>query len=140
MKKLKFLLLALLFCIALTACGEEKDVMEEIYSAPIVKVESAETGAVIFANNDVTVTKQLSGLNIQPSDENFNGEWLYRFTYNPSEKVKGADEIVVLFGQEDLQIDGATYVADPGVPYSRILDWAELAYSYCAENYADRAL
>lgn len=88
MKKLRCLLLALLVCLALTACGGEKDVMEEIYSAPIVKVESAESGAV-------------------------------------------------LFGQENLQIDGVTYVADPGVPYSRILDWAGLACSYCAENYAD---
>lgn len=137
MKKLRCLLLALLVCLALTACGEEKDVMEEIYSAPMVKVESAESGAVIFANNDVTTTKQLSGLNIQPSDEDFSGEWLYRFTYNPGEKVKGADEIVVLFGQENLQMNGVTYVADPGVPYSRILDWAGLACSYCAENHAD---
>lgn len=38
MKKLKFLLLALLVCLALTACGEGKDVMEEISSASFVKV------------------------------------------------------------------------------------------------------
>ena len=138
MKKLRFLLLALLVCLTLTACGEEKDVMEEISSAPFVKVESAEDGGAVIANNDVTTTKQLSALNIQPSGEDFTGDWLYRFTYSPAEKVKGGDEIVVLFGEENMQINGVTYVAEPGVPYSKILDWAAVAYDYCVENYAQQ--
>ena len=136
MKKLKFLLLALLVCLALTACGEEKDVMEEISSAPFVKVESAETGEAVIANHETM--KDLLSLTLQPSDEDCTGNWLYRFTYSPAEKVKGADEIVVLFGEENMQIDGVTYVAEPGVPYSEILDWAALAYDYSVENYAQQ--
>lgn len=136
MKKLKFLLLALLVCLALTACGEEKDVMEEISSAPFVKVESAVDGGAAIVSNETT--KDLSALTIQPSDEGFTGDWLYRFTYSPAEKVKGGDETVVLFGEENMQIDGVTYVAEPGVPYSKILDWAALAYDYSVENYAQQ--
>ena len=136
MKKLRFLLLALLVCLTLTACGEEKDVMEEISSAPFVKVESAEAGGDVIVSNEIT--KQLLSLTIQPSDEDFTGDWLYRFTYSPAEKVKGADETVVLFGEENMQIDGVTYVAEPGVPYSKILDWAAVAYDYCVENYAQQ--
>ena len=134
MRKLRFLLLSLLVCLTLTACGEEKDVMEEISSAPMVKVESAEDGEAVIVSNHIV--KELSSLTIQPSDEDFTGDWLYRFTYSPAEKVKGGDEIVVLFGEENMQIDGVTYVADPGVPYGEILDWAALAYDYSVENYA----
>ena len=136
MKKLRFLLLALLVCLTLTACGEEKDVMEEISSAPFVKVESAEAGGAVIVSNEIT--KQLLSLTIQPSDEDFTGDWLYRFTYSPAEKVKGADETVVLFGEKNMQIDGVTYVAEPGVPYSKILDWAAVAYDYSVENYAQQ--
>ena len=136
MKKLRFLLLALLVCLTLTACGEEKDVMEEISSAPFVKVESAENGGAAIVSNETM--KDLSALTIQPSDEEFTGDWLYRFTYSPAEKVKGADETVVLFGEENMQIDGVTYVAEPGVPYSKILDWAAVAYDYSVENYAQQ--
>lgn len=133
MRKLRFLLLAQLVCLTLTACGEEKDVMEEISSAPMVKVESAEDGEAVIVSNEIT--KRLLDLTIQPSDEDFTGDWLYRFTYSPAEEVKGGDEIVVLFGEENMQIDGVTYVAEPGVPYGEILDWAALAYDYSVENY-----
>ena len=70
---------------------------------------------------------------IQPSDEEFDGEWLYRFTYNPVEKVTSGHEIVVALGEAMMEIDGVAYVAGEGVDFSSILEWAEGAYKYYSE-------
>ena len=64
--------------------------------------------------------------------------WLYRFTYNPPELVHDKDgnsvEIVVLFGAENLSVDGATYTSGEGLPYRKLLNWAETQYQYYADE------
>jgi len=38
--------------------------------------------------------------------------------------------IVVLFGEKNLSLNGETYTAAPGVDYADILAWAEGKYKY----------
>ena len=68
--------------------------MQEISSAPVVKLEYAgqQDAEPIFADN-VGSASSIAEMNIQPSDQPFDEEWIYRFTYNPPEKVLNSPEI-----------------------------------------------
>ena len=128
------LLLLPILLVSLVACDNaesDADIFEEIRTAPVIKLESAQDtdNGPIFCDNAGTTTS-LADMALQPSDEEFDGEWLYRFTYDPAEKVKNGHEIVVALGEAMMEIDGVTYVAGEGVDFSSILEWAEGAYNY----------
>lgn len=134
MRKIPFMILLLsgIPFLTLTACHvseTEKNVLEEIRLAPVVKLECAEqqNSQPIFVDNVVTTTS-IVDMRIQSATEAFDEEWLYRFTYNPNEKVINGHEIVVLFGSTCMEIDGTTYTPEDGVNYDKILEWAEVVY------------
>ena len=107
--------------------------MEEIRSAPVVKLECAgqEGGEPVFCYDPVSMSS-LAEMRIQPSQGEFTEDWVYRFTYNPREKVIDGHEIVVLFGETSMSVDGVTYLPEDGVPYGAVLEWAEGKYAYFA--------
>lgn len=139
MRKIPFMILLLsgITFLTLTACHireTETNVLEEIHSAPVVKLECAgqQDSQPIFVDNVVTTTS-IVDMRIQSSTKEFDEEWLYRFTYNPDEKVINGHEIVVLFGSSSMEIDGTTYIPEDGVEYDKILEWAEVVYDYYTE-------
>lgn len=132
------LLLVCFILFSLTSCKTdeaENDVLEEVRSAPVVKLESIEQqdSEPILVDNVGTVAS-ISDMRIQPSTDTFDEEWLYRFTYNPQEKVIDGHEITVLFGLGSMEIDGTTYTPEAGVEYDTILEWAEGVYNYYIEQ------
>ena len=137
MRKRFILLLICAVGLLLAACapGEAEDsgVMEEIRSAPVVKLEYArqEGGEPVFCYDPVSMSS-LAEMRIQPSQGEFTEDWVYRFTYNPREKVIDGHEIVVLFGETSMSVDGVTYLPEDGVPYGAMLEWAEGKYAYFA--------
>lgn len=140
MRRIPFtiILLSCIILLTLTACNvseTENNVLEEIRSAPVVKLESSEQqdSQPIFVDN-VGTTTSIADMRIQSSTEEFSEEWLYRFTYNPNEKVIDGHEIVVLFGSTSMEIDGTPYTPEDGVDYDTILEWAEGAYNYYMEQ------
>ena len=126
------ILLVLAFC---NLNKTENDLFAEIRTAPVVKLESSEAGekAAIFVDNAGT-TASIAEMRIQSSTKKFSEEWLYRFTYNPQEKVIGGQEITVLFGLDSLEINGTVYIPEDGVKYETILEWAEGVYEYYQGN------
>lgn len=131
------LLILLIFLFMLASCKSnevENDVLEEIRSAPVVKLESAThpDNEPIFIDNTGTSTS-IADARIQVGSEDFSEEWIYRFTYNPKEKVIDGHEIAILFGATSMEIDGVPYTTEEGVEYSSILDWAEGVYGYYEE-------
>ena len=104
-----------------------------IISAPAVKLESAENEDAILIDNDLTPAHNFATLAIEPSEDSEGkpeSEWIYRFTYNPKEKVINGTETVVLFGSGSLSINGELYKPLDGVNYEKILEWAENTYNY----------
>ena len=101
-----------------------------IISAPAVKLESAENEDAILIDNDLTPAHNFATLAIEPSEGIPESEWIYRFTYNPKEKVINGTETVVLFGSDSLSINGELYKTQDGVDYEKILEWAENTYNY----------
>ena len=71
---------------------------------------------------------------IQPAEGEFTEEWIYRFTYNPREKMINGHEIVILFGETSMSIDGVLYQPEDGVAYDTVLEWARLKYDYVVAN------
>ena len=129
-KKLIFgaLLAALVLAVSLVCLAhrapEEPTALEQIQDSFIVKLECSQTPEAepIFLYQTITVN--INDLDIVPSDEAFVEPWLYRFTYNPPELVHDKDgnsvEIVVLFGTENLSVDGITYEVRRRKPVSCI--------------------
>lgn len=112
---------------------ENISIMDVISSAPAVKLESAENEDAILIDNDLTPAHNFASLAIEPSEDSEGepeSEWIYRFTYNPKEKVINGTEIVVLFGSGSLSINGELYKPLDGVNYEKILEWAENTYNY----------
>lgn len=113
--------------------SENTSIMDVISSAPAVKLESAENEDAILIDNDLTPAHNFASLAIEPSEDSEGepeSEWIYRFTYNPKEKVINGTEIVVLFGSGSLSINGELYKPLDGVNYEKILEWAENTYNY----------
>ena len=120
------------FCLLFSACSsnqEENNILEEIRSAPVVKLEFAEqqSDEPIFADNTVP-TETFADLRIQTSDDEWDEEWIYRFTYNPKEKVINGHEIIVQIGLTSASINGVVYIPEEDVDDSAILEWAEGVY------------
>lgn len=112
---------------------ENISIMDVISSAPAVKLESAENEDAIFIDNDLTPAHNFATLSIEPSEDSEGkpeSEWIYRFTYNPKEKVINGTETVVLFGSGSLSINGELYKPLDDVDYEKILEWAENTYNY----------
>lgn len=132
MKKI-WMILCLIFIASFTlsSCNQAvqtDDIWEQVRSAPVVKLEWAQQDEEpIFVDNTGSVTA-IADMRIQPSDQTFDEEWIYRFSYNPHEKVLDSQEIVILFGSSSLSAGGTTYLPEEGVPYDSILEWAESLY------------
>lgn len=112
---------------------ENVSIMDIISSAPAVKLESAENKDAILIDNDLTPAHNFATLAIEPSEDSEGepeSEWIYRFTYNPKEKVINGTETVVLFGSGSPSINGELYKPLDGVDYEKILEWAENTYNY----------
>lgn len=133
------LILICALCLLLSSCAadqaEDNNIMEEIQSAPVVKLEYSgqEGGEPVFSWDPLTMSS-LSVMRIQTAEGEFTEEWVYRFTYNPREKVINGHEIVVLFGKTSMSIDGMLYQPEAGVAYDDILEWAEMRYDYAVTN------
>lgn len=113
--------------------SENVSIIDIISSAPAVNLESAENEDAILIDNDLTPAHNFATLAIEPSEDSEGepeSEWIYRFTYNPKEKVINGTEIVVLFGSGSPSINGELYKPLDGVNYEKILEWAENTYNY----------
>ena len=129
-----FAIAIILLYLALRSPSRENiSIMDVISSAPAVKLESAENEDAILIDNDLTPAHNFATLAIEPSEDSEGepeSEWIYRFTYNPKEKVINGTEIVVLFGSGSLSINSELYKPLDGVNYEKILEWAENTYNY----------
>ena len=113
----------------------ENSLMETIRSAPAVKLEYADqlNHQQVFVDNAGS-TASIANMDIQSSQNGFTEEWLYRFTYNPCEKVRSGQEIVLLLGPTSMEIKGTTFTPGDSVAYDALLDWAEGVYDFYQAN------
>ena len=133
------ILIAIVACIVLATClmtdpfsRKEKSVFDKIEESSAVKMELPD-GSSFYVDSEISLLRTFADLRLvesplEPADT--EEEWLYRIIYNPDERVKGTDEIIVSFHKDYVQINSEYYLPENGVSYSSILEWASGKYEY----------
>ena len=123
--------------IMLCGCSEnfENEIMDGIRNSAMAKLETS-SNKIVYVDSEITTLKSFADLEIQatpmePADN--EGDWIYRITFNPLEKVSGSNEIVVAIHESYIQIGSEFYLPKSGVEYSSILEWAESKVDYFFE-------
>ena len=122
---------------ALTACtsNEKKSVFDMIRESPAAKLLLPD-GSETIVDSEISSLHSFADLDIQESTmepADTEEDWLYRIIFNPSEKVKDTEEIIVSFHKEYVQIDTEYYLPGKDVSYQSILEWAEGKFAYFME-------
>ena len=131
MKKLIALVLALVCVLGLTSCKPNNQVKREAVSAfTVATFEYKEDDGYKLITSEIDSLNTFDSLLLKPAEIEFDGEWIYRITYNPQKYSKDTEEFVILFGEQCVSINGITYFADDGVSYSDILNWAVSKYEF----------
>ena len=122
---------------ALAACtsNEKKSVFDMIRESPVAKLLLPD-GSETIVDSEISSLHSFADLDIQESTmepADTEEDWLYRIIFNPSEKVKDTEEIIVSFHKEYVQIDTEYYLPGKDVSYQSILEWAEGKFAYFME-------
>lgn len=136
MKRLFTMLLAFAMAFSVTGCSKNNDktvfdrtktMFDTIRASPEARMELPD-GYFVYVDSEIDSLRSFADLDLaaaplEPADN--EEDWLYRIVFNPSEKVSGADEIVVSFHEKYVQIDHEFYLPPQGVEFESILQWAE---------------
>jgi len=116
----------------MTACtSSDTPQIESVRKYSQATFEYAEDTGFKLITSEIGSLHTFDGLNIEPTDEAFQGEWIYRITFNPKILMPESEEYVILFGETNLMVNGKVYKAADGVDYNDILSsWAEAKYKY----------
>lgn len=126
----------ILFVVIYLLINKSKDDTADIFSsvrnspaATLEFVDDADKGYKLFTSEIATLWT-FDSLCIEPSEEAFSGDWIYRLVFNPKSYVRNGNEIEILFGEKNISVNGQTYKAEDGVDYQDILNWAAYKYKY----------
>lgn len=130
MKKIMTLILALLCALSLSSCKTDNQIKRKsISGSAVATFEYIEDCGYKLITSEIHSLDSFDSLMLKPADTEFDGAWVYRIIFNPSKYSKYTEEIVVLFGEKCISINGTAYIGD-GFSYSELLDWAEAKYKY----------
>lgn len=129
MKKVIAAMITIFMVVSLMACSSttEKSVLDKIKESPIAKLELPD-GNSMYVDGEIASLHTFADLDLmestmEPADE--EADWIYRITFNPSDRVKDCEEIVVSVHKEYVQINSEFYLTSQGVPFSDIIDWTK---------------
>lgn len=118
----------------ITGCSKNnaKTVLDIIKVSPAATMELPD-GSSIYVDSEIASIRSFADLDLmesslEPADN--ENDWLYRIVFNPSEKVKNADEIIVSFHEKYVQIDSEYYITPEDVEFESVLQWAESKFDY----------
>lgn len=99
--------------------------MYKISEAVAAKFETAD-GKSIIVDSEINSLCSMAELEIQaaPMSPADNPEdWIYRITFNPSEKVPNGEEIIVSVHEKYVQIGTEYYLPKGDVDFDSIMEW-----------------
>lgn len=129
----------MMFALIVAGCSQIQDKFPEdsFYSALGVKFEYVDDDGYIFVNraNGYPMIMFFPNVsrNIEKTDEAFEGDWIYRLTYNWNGYCVGCEETIVLVNESGVSIDGVKYVPneDANENYmDRLLEELDMMYEY----------
>lgn len=138
MKRIFILLIALTLAFSLIGCSKHSNetVFDAIKLSPAAKIELPD-GSSAYVDSEIDSIRSFADLelmeaSLKPADN--ESDWLYRIIFNPSEKVKNTDEIIVSFHEKYIQINSEYYLTAEGVPFDGVLEWAESKFDYFIDS------
>lgn len=128
---------AMVMAFILCSCSNQDKTtdMDVIRNTAVAKLETDDNNTM-YVDSEIDILKSFADLEIHEAPlepEDNEDDWIYRITFNPSEKVSGGDEVVVAFHNTYVQINSEYYLGNEGVSYDRILDWAQSKFAYFFE-------
>ena len=131
MKKLMALILVLLCVFGLSACKtNNQSKRETVSNSAVATFEYKDDKGYKLITSEIDTLDTFDSLMLKQSEEAFTGDWVYRITFNPPKYSKNTEEIVIMFGEQCISINGVTYVGDNNISYADILSWAEAKYKF----------
>ena len=131
MKKLITFVLVLSCAFVLSACTSNHQTKRETVSdCAVATFEYNEDNGYKLITSEIDSLDTFDGLMLKQAEVEFTGDWVYRIIFNPHKYAKNTEEVVILFGEACISINGVTYIADDNVSYSDILSWAEAKYHF----------
>lgn len=106
--------------------------MFRIKESVVARFETAD-GKAVVVDSEIALLSSLAELEIQkapmtPADD--PEDWIYRITYDPSDKVSGGEEVIVYVHEKYLQIGTEYYLPIGGGEFDEILEWFHGKASY----------
>lgn len=110
--------------------AEQEIKRTRISNAPAAKFEYADEADMGYKliTSEVDLLDSFDTLALVPADSDFSGGWIYRITFYPKETNPDDTEVIIMFGQASVCIDGKNYIPEKDVDYSTILSWAADKY------------
>lgn len=104
----------------------------KISEAVAARFETAD-GQSILIDSEIDILRSLAELEIQaapmtPADS--PEDWIYRITFNPTDKVPNGEEIVVFVHEKYLQIGNEYYLPKDAVSFDSIKEWFDGKANY----------
>lgn len=134
MKRIWILLITLTLAFSLIGCSKQSNetVFDTIRDSAAAKLELP-NGSSVYVDGEMALIRSFTDLDLMETTLEPAGnesEWLYRIIFNPSEKVKNSDEIIVSFHEKYIQIDSEYYLTAEGVEFDSVLEWASSKFDY----------
>ena len=106
--------------------------MYKISEAVAARFEVADGKSVVI-DSEIKLLTSLADLELQaapmtPADD--PEDWVYRITFNPTEKVPNGEEIVVSVHEKYIQIGAEYYLPKDGVNFDTIMEWFDGKAAY----------
>lgn len=134
MKRILILLITLTLAFSLIGCSKQSDetVFDKIRNSATAKLELPNDSSV-YVDGEIASLRSFADLDLietplEPADN--ESDWIYRIIFNPSDKVKNTDEIIVSFHEEYIQIDSEYYLTAEGLEFDSVLEWASSKFDY----------
>ena len=114
MRKAITIFAVIIIGLAFSACSAQKEkrgtVFDEIQNSSVALMESSD-GDKVYVWNMLDLgslaSLRIEETSLEPADK--EDDWMYRITYNPKDKVKNGEEIIVSFHREYIQIGTKLY-------------------------------
>ena len=134
MKKILIFLITLTLAFSLIGCSKEsnKTVFDTIRNSAVAKLELPNE-SFAYVDSEIASLRSFVDLDLiettlEPADN--ESDWIYRIIFNPSEKVKNNDEIIVSFHEKYVQIGLEYYLTAEGVEFDSVLEWVSSKFDY----------
>ena len=125
-----FIAITVVICLIFIKPADSESERISVSNTAGASFEFADDTGYKLITSEISSLYTFDSLSLEPSDEEFSGDWIYRIIFNPKSIMPNGNEIVVLFGKNNLSINGQTYVGADGVDYADILEWAAAKYTF----------